>query len=361
MLIDSHIHYDSSGDAKKILKALKITKADACCLQSQIDTRKINQNFDCLYAKLIGGKKIYINGALNAYYYYHQNLMDQMPKYIEKMVKCGIDGIKMIEGKPTERKLFPIPNFDDPIFDATFHYLEKMQIPITWHVNDPEEFWNEKLVPDWARRSGWFYADGTYVNNLDQYKQVENLLKKHPNLVITFAHFYFLSNDLKELARLFDLYPNIGVDLTPGVEMYTNMSEHIEKARAFFKKYSDRILYGTDISIDKNELNQLNENDAIIRKNLCHDFLTKKTFILKGDENGLLGKDDLRLNGLALDEELVEMIEMKNFLKRYKVNHELNIPLILDEIKIHRQYLNEHSLDDSYLDKIDEAFKEAIK
>ena len=356
MLIDSHLHYDSSGDALKILKALEITESDACCLQSQIDTKKINQNFDCFYAKLLCKNKVYINGALNASYYYHQELMDQMPEYIERMLKCGIDGIKMIEGKPTERKLFPIPNFDDPIFDATFAYLEEKRIPITWHVNDPEEFWDETLVPDWARRSGWFYADGTFVNNLEQYQQIANLLKKHPNLVITFAHFYFLSNDLKTLATIFDTYPNVSVDLTPGVEMYTNMSNNIDEARTFFKKYPDRIIYGSDISVDQGEINHLNEKDAMTRKNLCHEFLTKKEFTLKGDPNGLLGKDDLKLNGLNLDQALVEMIEAKNFLKRYACHHPLNIPLILEEIKIHRRLLKEHHLDDSYLDKIEKAF-----
>lgn len=357
MLIDGHVHYDISGDPLKILKALEITNADACCLESQVMATKINQNLDDLYAKLICGKKVYIDLALDAYLYYHQEKLKEMPKYIERMINLGFDGIKMIEGKPTTRKELPIPNFDDPSFDATFAYIEKNKISVTWHVNDPEEFWSEELVPDWARRSGWFYADGTYVNNMDQYRQVENVLKKHPNIYITFAHFYFLSNDLDELSRLFDTYPNISVDITPGVELFTNMSKNIENAKAFFNKYADRILYGTDISIEINEPNGLNIEDAKTRKKLCHDFLSKDETTIKGDPKGLLGSEDIHLNCLNLPKEKVELIEYKNFLKRYPVNRDLDKRGILEEIKIHRNKLKELNLDDSYLEKIEKAFE----
>ena len=312
------------------------------------------------YAKLILKDKVYINGALDSYLYFHQDRMDEMPKYIERMEACGIDGIKMIEGKPNARRNCPIPDFDDPLFDPTFSYLEKRGLNITWHVNDPEEFWDPLKVPDWARRSGWFYGDGGYVNNMDQYRQVENLLKKHPKLSITFAHFYFLSRDLDELSRLFDTYPNISVDITPGIELFTNMSEDIEKARAFFNKYSDRILYGTDISVDKYEKNELNEVDAMTRKNLCHDFLTKEKVFIKGDKDGLLGSSDLIINGLNLSYDKVEEIEYKNFLKRYPINHKLNPKLILEEIKIHRAKLKEMGQSDAYLDMIEDSFKKEL-
>lgn len=359
MLIDGHIHYDFYGSPYKILDALKVTNASKCSLESLITKRKINQNFDLFYAKLILKDKVYLDGALDSYLYLHHERINEMPDYIERMMACGMDGIKLLEGKPTARKRFPIPNFDDELFEPTFKYLEEKQIPITWHVNDPEEFWDAEKVPFWAKRNGWFYADGTFVNNEDQYAQIERLLDRHPNLVITFAHFYFLSNDLDRLARIFDKYPRVAVDITPGVELFTNMSSNIEKARIFFKKYSNRILYGTDISVEMGEVNQLNEIDALTRKALCHDFLTKDHFTLKGDEAGLLGKDDLELFGLALDEVDVQKIEALNFLERYHEIKPLNFDLIKKEIKYHREMLIQSGRDTSYLDKIEqELWKE---
>lgn len=358
MLIDAHVHYYFPATPLKIKDACKLTGALACCLQSQIMRSRINQNIECLYAKALCGGKIYLNMALNAYYYEHHELMSKMPEYIERMLKCGFDGVKMIEGKPTDRKSFPIPDFDSPLYDDTFKYLEAHQIPITWHVNDPEEFWDPERVPFWAKRSGWFYGDGTYANNEDQYRQIERLLEKHPKLVITFAHFYFLSGDLKRLGKLFDKFPNIGVDITPGIELFTNMSANIEEAKAFFNKYSDRILYGTDISIDSDAGGDLNVVDTITRKQLCHDFLTKDHFILKGDEKGLLGKDDLELNGLCLDKEVVEKIEYHNFMKRYGEIRPLNYELIGKEIASYETELQQSGRDTSFLKVIKQAFHE---
>lgn len=365
MLIDAHIHYDYSGDAFKLLKALEITNADACCLQSLIDTKKINQNFDSLYAKDILNKKtkkntIYVNCALNSYLYHHHEKMGEMPKYIERMIACGADGVKLIEGKPTSRKRHNIPNFDDPLFDPTFSYLEKEGISVTWHVNDPEEFWDEEKVPFWAKRSGWFYGDGTYVNNIDQYNQIFNLLKKHPKLKICFAHFFFLSNDLDKLSKIFDTYPNISIDITPGVELFENMSKNIENAKAFFNKYYDRIIYGTDITVDKYEKNQLNEEDALQRKQLCHDFLSKDKVLIKGNEEGLLGKDDIYLNCLGLDKDKVDAIEYKNFLRLYPNNRKINSKLILEEIQKQRLELKELNLENKELDEIEAYFKNNI-
>lgn len=354
MLIDSHVHYDYNGKIEDVKRALEITKADFLCLQSQIYTKKINQNIDDLYVKLKLNGKIYVNGAMDSLLYYNQDMMDEMPAYLDRMFKCGIDGIKMIEGKPTERKIFPIPDFDKPCYDATFKYLEDNKINITWHVNDPEEFWVDELCPDWAKRSGWFYGDGTYINNEKQYKQIENLLSRHPNLRITFAHFFFKSNELDYLSDLFDKFPYVGVDITPGVELFTNMSNNIDKAKAFFKKYANRIMYGTDISIGPG---YYDEDDAVQRKNLCHDFLTKDRILIKGNPNGLLGKDDFYLNCLSLDNDLVELIEYKNFLNKYGEPKPLNIKLILEEIKIHKDKLIELDKDYKYLLELEEEFK----
>ncbi len=361
MLIDGHIHYDYPGNPKKILKAMEITNASYACIESQIDSRKINQNIDALYAKLICNNKVYVDGALDAYLYFHHDKMKEMPKYIENLRNCGIDGIKMIEGKPSDRKKFPIPNFDDSLYDSTFAYLEKEGINITWHVNDPEEFWDALKVPFWAKRSGWFYGDGTFANNIDQYHQVENLLKKHPNLKITFAHFFFLSNNLKHLSELFDSYPNITVDITPGIELFTNMSDNIEEAKAFFNKYSDRILYGTDISIDTSFAGDLDEEDAKTRKTLCHSFLKEDKCTIKGNENGLLGKDDITLNCLCLSKDKIEEIEYKNFLRLYPKLNEVNVKCLLDEIKIHRKKLIELKLDTKFIDELEEKIKTYAK
>lgn len=61
--------------------------------------------------------------------------------------------------------------------------------------------------------------DDTYVNNEIQYRQMENMLQRHPNIKFIFAHMYFMSAQLPRLSALLDAYPNMMVDITPGLEM----------------------------------------------------------------------------------------------------------------------------------------------
>ena len=74
-----------------------------------------------------------------------------------------------------------------------------------------------------------------------------SVLARHPRLRIVFAHFFFMSAQLDRLSGILDRYENVSVDLTPGIEMYENFSAAPERARAFFVRYADRIIYGTDI------------------------------------------------------------------------------------------------------------------
>ncbi|MEI7899484.1 MAG: amidohydrolase family protein [bacterium] len=73
--------------------------------------------------------------------------------------------------------------------------------------------------------------------------------KKHPQTIFIFAHgLFMLQNDsgLDKLGGIFDQYPNVFVDLA-----FTHNSrqpEHytVSKAREFYIKYRDRILFGSD-------------------------------------------------------------------------------------------------------------------
>ena len=158
----------------------------------------------------------------------------------------GFDGLKLIEGKPQVRKLLPIP-LDGPQYAGLWAALEEEQFPVVFHVGDPDEFWDPERCPDWARQSGWDYSDGSFPSKEDLYAEVDHILERHPNLKITFAHFYFLSNEMERAARFLDAHPSVCFDLAPHVDMYRDFSRDPAAARAFFLRYAERILYGTDM------------------------------------------------------------------------------------------------------------------
>ncbi len=177
---------------------------------------------------------------------------DMLTQYNELM-EIGFDGIKMLETKPAEQKEYQVKVKDD-YFEEFFAACEKNGTHMIWHVADPDTFWDINKIPERFIERGWFYGDGTYMSLEEMYGQVYDILERHPKLAVTFAHFFFLSEHPEKLEKLFEKYPNVSIDITPGGEMYAAFRENYEFYKGFFEKYSDRILFGTDASFTKNDL-----------------------------------------------------------------------------------------------------------
>lgn len=185
--------------------------------------------------------------------------MSPLEQYYELM-EIGFDGIKMLEGKPQLHKKVGIP-LCDAYFDEFFDAIEKDGTHLLFHVNDPEEFWDPAHATEELRRLGWFYGDGDYASNEEVYRQIFAILEKHPTLCATFAHFFFYSKTPQKLEEMFEKYPNTAVDVTPGGEMYLSFSASKEYYKEFFKKYSTRVLLGTDSTFpySTNDMEWLND------------------------------------------------------------------------------------------------------
>ena len=54
----------------------------------------------------------------------------------------------------------------------------------------------------WAVENGWGYWDKGCLSLEELYSIVENVLKRHPKLKVTFAHFYFVSDDPAHAERV---------------------------------------------------------------------------------------------------------------------------------------------------------------
>jgi len=195
--------------------------------------------------------------------------------------------------------------------------MARTQTPLLFHVNDPEEFWDAHKIPDWAIQRGWFYGDGTFVNNESQYAEIFNVLAKNPTLKVIFAHFFFLSAQLPRLADLLDRFPNVCIDLTPGIEMYRNFSANIDAARAFFIKYQDRILFGTDIgarALLTTPQADIQVSESRERVTLVRNFLENPgEFSLQPGSGFLFGNPEAPFLGLNLPETVLHKIYHQNF------------------------------------------------
>jgi hypothetical protein len=232
-----------------------------------------------------------------------------LPDQVDEYVAAGCEGLKMIEGKPTSRQKLNVPVTDAYYADYWAH-VEALGLPIVWHVADPEEFWDAKRLPAWARDRGWGYGPDD-VTKEQLYAEVDAVLARYPQLKIIFAHFYFLSADLSRARRFLDAHPAVRFDLTPGVEMLYNLSRNPDTSRDFFITYADRIIFGTDIA-SRNTV-----DEGRVRAGLVYRWLeTEDTFRVPTEADFLLGQpDDGVIRGMALPDDVLERIYRTNFMQ----------------------------------------------
>jgi Amidohydrolase len=229
------------------------------------------------------------------------------PEQVETLLEIGADGMKILASKPTGRKHLGVA-VDGDYFRPLFEALEQSSLPLLWHTADPEEFWDPQLTPGWAAEKGWGYDDSFPDKEL-LYQETENVLRRHPELKVILPHFYFLSADLPRAAALLEDFPNVCLDLAPGIELLYNLSKDPDASRVFFVKYSRRILFGTDAGM----IPDAEEN--ILRIETVGRFLeTSDQFRLPSGSDFLLGPpEDGIIKGLDLPEETLRQICFLNF------------------------------------------------
>jgi predicted TIM-barrel fold metal-dependent hydrolase len=325
-------------DPQELIDIMEYTNTDIANLVIVPNEQRISSVPDALMVKYLYPTKIFVFGSLDVseYFIHNKSIGKHFVKYVKRMLQCGCDGIKMIEGKPDMRRMLPIPDFDLPVWEPFWSFAEEIGLPILWHLNDPEEFWDESKIPTWAKEKGWYYGEET-INNEVQYTQVLTVLKRHPNLKIIFAHFFFMSAQLERLSKILDDFPNVCIDLTPGIEMYLNLSSNQEAAVRFFEKYQTRILYGTDIgakSVVSKEFN-LDKAENSNRSNLIRNFLSNQgQFTVRSDDNYLIGMEDIQLHALDLPPEITQKIYYDNFMRIVGGKPtEVNPKLVIKECK----------------------------
>lgn len=310
-MIDSHIHIWDFDEADNLVKIADAIGAERVCIASVVNLERIDDNPALYAAKAQYPNRFHIFPGLDHAAHFSGGAIKapSLAEQVDIAMAIGADGIKLLETKPDRRKWVDIP-IDSDYYEAMFAKIEQLGIPVLWHVADPEEFWDPETTPRWARDQGWGY-DETFTPWAQFYREVEKVLERHPRLSVTFAHFFFLSADLPRAAALFDRYPGIHFDLTPGIEMLYNMSKNVAQTREFFLKYSDRIIYGTDI-----EAGQAVE-EASIRAGIVKRWLeTDDEYRIPNGADYLLGPaEDGIMRGLKLPGDVLEKIYTANFSK----------------------------------------------
>jgi predicted TIM-barrel fold metal-dependent hydrolase len=308
-IVDGHVHMgrlDDESSMLQICKAAGIDKMNLVAIQDPQSWAEIPQS---LYMKAQYPRRFYVFAGLN-----HAEKLSggrvrtpSLAEQVDISVQMGCDGLKMIEGKPTARQRMDIP-VTDPYFADYWAHVEELDIPIVWHVNDPEEFWDPERIPGWAKAQNWGYGPND-VKKEALYAEVDEVLARHPKLRIVFAHFYFLSADLARTRRLLDEHPTVHFDLAPGIELLYNLSRNPDASRGFLIEYADRIVFGTDIS------SSLTVEEGRYRAGIVFRWLeTADTFRVPKGADFLLGpSEEGIIRGVSLPADVLAKIYHGNF------------------------------------------------
>ncbi len=237
-------------------------------------------------------------------------------KQAEILMDLGCDGIKLMFCAHTIKTLGH--GIDDNRYDAMFDYLEENGIPVLVHLGDDEYYWTvRELTENEIRRHWGLFLEG-YPTKQEIHTQSYNRLNKNPNLKMIFAHFNFLATDINECERIFNTYPNVCFDLTPGRRMFFHFSKDIDKWHAFFEKYKDRIFFGTDSNDIKSDEGNIGLNKLVFSA-ISHD---KTQFDLPNFGG-------MTIKGLDLSKDAINKICYENYKKLIPQIKRVNYDLLL--------------------------------
>ena len=166
--------------------------------------------------------------------------------------KGGARGLKILKTlglylreNITSGKLVKI---DDPRFDPMWDACGELKMPVAIHVSDPVAFFtptdrfNERYEelhnhPDWS-----FYGKD-FPSNAELLEARNRVIARHPKTRFIVLHMGNFAENLANVSECMDRFDNMNVDIAARIG---ELGRQPRTARAFFDKYQDRILFGTD-------------------------------------------------------------------------------------------------------------------
>ncbi|HZD31816.1 MAG TPA: amidohydrolase family protein [Candidatus Angelobacter sp.] len=141
---------------------------------------------------------------------------------------------------------------DDPVFEPIYRDIAANGKTLIIHAADPDCAWNARCLTVagtkyYSANPQWDMSKKADAPRKKAILQARNhLLAMNPDLRVVGAHLGNMESNIDDIAVSLDLYPNFAVDTAARVRLLTLQPR--DEVWAFFLKYQDRILYGTDLS-----------------------------------------------------------------------------------------------------------------
>jgi hypothetical protein len=208
---------------------------------------------------------------------------------------------------------------DDARFDTLFNGLAQRGVMVLGHQGEPHNCWLPADQMTVNNDREYFQSHPAYHMYLHpempSYEQQmaarDRLLDKHPTLRFTGVHLASLEYDVARLGRFLDAHPGVNVDVAARIGQLQYQSQrNREQVRAFFIKYQDRLMYGSDLaqSAEQDDAGFVADLDTVWRRDWRY-FVTADSFAVP--------ELDKPVRGLSLPRAVVDKLYRINAEKAY--------------------------------------------
>lgn len=215
--------------------------------------------------------------------------------------ELGDKGAGLFYSKPSQALGMHI---DDPRMKPLLDKCGELGMPVSIHVADP--YW--MYLPMDKHNDGLMNA---YTWKIDSSKEnlllhkallvtLENAVRDNPGTTFIACHLANCSHDLSIIGDLLDKYPNLFAEIGA---RYAELAPIPRHAKAFFEKYQDRLLYGTDMGMSSS----MYQTTFRILESSDEHFYIKEHFSYHWP-----------LYGLDLSNEVLKKLYSDNAMKIYK-------------------------------------------
>lgn len=176
-------------------------------------------------------------------------------RQVEEAHRLGAAGLKEYKrlGCYLRDKNNKLISVDDPKLDPVWKRCGELGLPVSIHISDPKAFWlpynakNERWVELKDHKSWWFGDPRKYPSREDLLEARNRVIARHPKTTFVCVHFANNPEDIDQVDKWLNKYPNMMVDLAARVP---ELGRHDpSNVRAMFTKHQDRIIFATDFMV----------------------------------------------------------------------------------------------------------------
>jgi predicted TIM-barrel fold metal-dependent hydrolase len=250
-VIDYHNHLDSLEplDVLRVMDACGIEKIVNITMKTGEDALRMIDRFQAADAR-----RFATIGWMDWSDVTEPDFIARTLHRLEILVEHGTVGIKFWKdlGLSVRDAGGELLRVDDERLAPVFDKAAELGIPVMFHIADPDAFFlpidaqNERYEelaahPDWG-----FY--GSQYSKSELLDQRDRVIARHPKTTFVAAHVAESGENLARVHNLLEIYPNVLIDISARA---SELGRQPYSARELFLKFSDRILFGSDLLPDE--------------------------------------------------------------------------------------------------------------